>query len=94
VGSGKVSRAAILGLAGGVWAATPGYSVRAINLLFNPSCSFIPLLQLSLEEQKAIVGSFKDLDQTQINGVRLAGNKFHFLRVEGQGRSIYLRKGV
>ncbi|MGW6691735.1 profilin [Streptomyces sp. NPDC054961] len=29
VGSGKVSRAAILGLDGGVWAATPGYTLSA-----------------------------------------------------------------
>ncbi|KAF9257494.1 profilin [Marasmius fiardii PR-910] len=29
VGSGKISKAAILGLAGGVWATSPGYSLSA-----------------------------------------------------------------
>ncbi|KAI0366020.1 profilin [Pilatotrama ljubarskyi] len=29
VGSGKISKAAIIGLAGGVWAASPGYNLSA-----------------------------------------------------------------
>ncbi|KAI0826713.1 profilin [Trametes gibbosa] len=29
VGSGKISKAAIIGLAGGVWASTPGYTLSA-----------------------------------------------------------------
>lgn len=30
LGTGKVSKAAIIGLKGGVWAASPNYSVRAM----------------------------------------------------------------
>ena len=35
VGSGKVTRAAILGLAGGVWASSAGYSVRLVSRLIK-----------------------------------------------------------
>jgi tRNA A37 threonylcarbamoyladenosine biosynthesis protein TsaE len=36
VGSGKLSRAAILGLGGGIWATSPGYTVRAMYRSSRP----------------------------------------------------------
>jgi profilin len=45
-----------------------------------------------LDEQKAIVAAFANQEKVQESGIRLGGNKFFTLRVEG--RSIYLKKGV
>jgi profilin len=92
VGTGKVVKAAILGLGGGVWAASQGYSVRAIYISYCPSYPSIPLSQLSLDEQKAILTAYAEREETQKNGIRLSGHKFFALRVDD--RSIYLKKGV
>jgi Profilin. len=52
-------------------------------------------MQLSVEEQKAIVGAFaneQSLEKVQASGLRLAGNKFFTL--QANDRSIYCKKGV
>ena len=46
--------------------------------------------QLSPDEQKAIVNAFKNLESTQANGIRLAGQKFFTLQCNE--RSIYGKK--
>lgn len=93
MGTGKVVKAAILGLGGGVWAASQGYSVRAIYISYCPSYPSIPLSQLLLDEQKAILAAFADPAKAQANGIRLSGHKFIAFRVDPD-RSIYLKKGV
>jgi len=92
VGTGKVAKAAILGQQGGVWATSPGYSVRAIYMLACPSCPSIHLSQLSVQEQKDIIAAHANPEKTQAGGLRLAGQKFFTLQA-GE-RSIYLKKGV
>ncbi|KAH9975409.1 profilin [Lactifluus volemus] len=72
LGTGKISRAAIIGLQGGIWAASSSYA-------------------LSPEEQKGIISSFQNLEATQANGVRIAGQKFFTL--QANDRSIYVKKG-
>lgn len=49
-------------------------------------------LQLSAEEQKAVLNAFKDPAAVQASGLRLAGNKFFTL--QANERSIYLKKQV
>ncbi|KAF5309831.1 hypothetical protein D9619_010321 [Psilocybe cf. subviscida] len=73
VGSGKVTRAAILGQKGGVWASSPGFTI-------------------SPEEEKAIIKGYTDNDSIRANGVRLGGQKFFTLSVEG--RTIQAKKGA
>lgn len=91
MGSGKVSRAAILGLSGGVWAASPGYSVSAIYAPYLHA-DLAPLLQLTLDEQKAIRESFSNPDKALTSGIKLAGQKFFTL--QANDRSVYVKKGV
>jgi len=50
VGSGKVSRAAILGQQGGVWAASSGYSVRAI---YRSACLYADIFQFCSFRRKS-----------------------------------------
>lgn len=38
IGTGKINKAAIIGLAGGVWASSPGYTVR-----FVQGCVMVPV---------------------------------------------------
>ena len=92
VGTGKIAKAAILGQKGGIWAFTPGYAVRAIDMSSFPSYPSIHLSQLSSQEQKEILASYADVGKTQANGLRLAGQKFFTL--QANERSIYLKKGV
>ena len=73
VGSGKIARAAIVGLAGGVWATSPG-------------------LDLSVDEQKAIVNSFNDAGAVQASGIRASGQKFFTL--QANDRSVYGKKAA
>jgi profilin len=90
VGTGAISKAAILGQQGGVWAASPGYNVRlgCTPYRFHHS----PRSQLSTEEQNAIVGAFKDLTSVQASGLRLAGVKFFTTTTDE--RTINGKKGV
>ncbi|KAI0360772.1 Profilin/allergen [Trametes cingulata] len=94
VGSGKISKAAIIGLAGGVWAASPGYNVCTIVLSNCSSGDSDGLgvlgMQLSADEQKAIVNAFNKPEDALAHGVRLAGQKFFTLRADD--RSIYGKK--
>ncbi|KAG8994491.1 profilin, required for normal timing of actin polymerization in response to thermal stress [Tulasnella sp. JGI-2019a] len=62
VGSGKVTRAAILGQQGGVWATSSGFSI-------TPT------------EQTAILNIFKNPENAQASGVRIAGTKYFALQV-------------
>ncbi|KAF8962107.1 profilin [Flammula alnicola] len=73
VGTGKIAKAAVLGLQGGVWASSPGFTI-------------------SPEEQKAIVSGFSSPDTLQASGVRLEGQKYFTLSVDG--RSIQTKKGA
>ncbi|KAF8733484.1 hypothetical protein AX14_003796 [Amanita brunnescens Koide BX004] len=73
VGSGKVTKAAILGQKGGVWASSPGFT-------------------LSAEEQKAVVTAFDKRDQILASGLRLAGQKYFGISVDGS--VIQLKKGA
>lgn len=50
------------------------------------------LMQLSPEEQQAIVKSFSNPDDVRAHGVRLAGQKFFV--ISANDRSIYGKKGV
>lgn len=45
VGTGKVTKAAIVGKGGGVWAASKGYKVRYLS---SPSFRILPLVHLTL----------------------------------------------
>ncbi|KAJ7054191.1 profilin [Mycena amicta] len=72
IGSGKIAKAAILGLQGGVWATSAGYT-------------------LSVEEQKAVVAAFSNLEGVQSNGLRLAGLKF--FTTTADDRVIHGKKG-
>ena len=103
-----MAKAAIIGVAGGVWASSSGYSVSylfdsfILPPLFHTSArdditvwnDLTPsmVLQLSAEEQKAIVSGFNDPSSVQASGVRLAGNKFFI--VQANPRSIYGKKQV
>lgn len=49
-------------------------------------------MQLSADEQKAVLNAFKDPSAVQASGLRLAGNKFFAL--QANDRSIYLKKQV
>ncbi|KAG9311405.1 profilin [Chiua virens] len=73
IGSQKVSKAAILGHKGGVWATSAGYN-------------------LSPEEQKAVIAAFNNTAATQVNGIRLAGQKFFTLRCDPE--RVYGKKGA
>lgn len=94
VGSGKVSRAAIVGIEhADVWASSPGYTVSLISIIEadkNPCHS-----QLSKEERDALVAAFKPggLDAVLGSGVRLAGQKFFTVKTTPD-RSIYVKKQV
>lgn len=74
--TGKVQKAAILGLKGGVWATSAGYTVRTCPCSHISASPIDASLQLSPEEQKAVVSAFVNPSATQANGVRLAGQKF------------------
>ncbi|KAK4329964.1 Profilin [Rhodotorula toruloides] len=83
VGSGKVSKAAILGQQGGIWAQSAGYNdgwpddvdLRA---------------QLSQEEQNNLIKIHSDPSNAQANGVRAQGQKF--LTIRADDRSVYGKK--
>jgi len=49
-------------------------------------------MQLSLDEQKAVISAWKDRDNTQAHGIRLSGQKYFTLSVSD--RSVYGKKGV
>ena len=49
-------------------------------------------MQLSIDEQKAVIAAFKDPSKTQAQGVRLGGQKFFTL--SASERSIYGKKQV
>lgn len=49
-------------------------------------------MQLSADEQKAIIAAHKNTDQVQANGIRLAGEKYFTL--QANDRSIYGKKQV
>lgn len=61
VGSGKISKAAIVNQEGGVFAASPGYNVRKLSpthvypIICDPAS-----LQISTGEQGDILGALKD----------------------------------
>ncbi|KAJ8508329.1 hypothetical protein ONZ45_g9385 [Pleurotus djamor] len=61
VGSGKVTKACILGQQGGVWATSPGFN-------------------LAPDEQAFILKAFDNPENTQANGIRLAGQKYFTLQ--------------
>ena len=97
VGTGKISRAAIIGLQGGVWAASPGYNVRLLIPTFSSLCkdidiAFFYILKLTAEEQQAAIKAFANPDETQGHGVRLAGQKFFTLQATDE--HVYGKKGV
>ena len=82
VGTGKVAKAAIMGLQGGIWASSPGYTVRAYPIACECELTVFELLQLSTEEQNALLAAFKDPSTVFASGVRLAGQKFIATRAE------------
>ena len=49
-------------------------------------------LQVSQDEQKAVINAFKDKDAVQASGVRLAGQKYFTL--SASDRSVYVKKQV
>jgi len=101
VGTGKIAQAAILGQAGGVWAASAGFDVRVIffyryyyfcfTLLPLRLLTFI-VLQISTDEQSVLIKALDNKDATQASGVRAAGNKYFTLQLTD--RSVYGKKGV
>lgn len=80
VGSGKIARAAILGRLGGVWAASPGFTVYCLSIA--ATSSFLTRSsQLSQAEQDALVKAFDNAVETQANGIRLMGQKYFTISV-------------
>jgi profilin len=82
VGTGKISKAAILGQAGGVWASTAGFTVQHFFGACAFCCYFTQISQLSTTEQAAIVKAFDNADEIQAKGIYLAGEK-HFTTSAG-----------
>lgn len=86
VGTGKVSKAAIIGLKGGVWAASPGFTVGSLSLAcLRPA-------QLSAEEQQAVIKGLDDPTPLQASGIYANGKKY--LTLQANPRSIYGKSGV
>ena len=84
VGTGKIHQAAILGLQGGVWATSSGFTVGTLftshRLIMYLHA--LPIKQISPEEQTQIINSLKTPGQAQSNGVRVSGKKYFALKVE------------
>lgn len=76
VGSGKIAKAAILGRSGGVWAASPDFTVYWSLSIAATSSFLTRSSQLSQAEQDAVVKAFDNAAHTQANGIRLMGQKY------------------
>lgn len=99
VGSGKISKAAIIGLQGGVWASSPGYEVRTKSCTLRQDINLIAcfrdrdlFLQISPGEQAAIITALKNSEEATAKGVRLADQKFFVLQADAE--KIYGKKQV
>lgn len=99
VGSGKVSKAAILGQQGGIWAQSAGYNVRPLlplSLRYPADRGVVwdepDDTQLSQEEQNNLIKIHSDPSNAQANGVRAQGQKF--LTIRADDRSVYGKKQV
>ena len=81
VGTGKISKAAILGLKGGVWAATTGFTVHWSLCIPAISLTLLNSHQISPAEQSAIVEAYNNADDIRAKGIVLAGQKHFTLSV-------------
>jgi len=79
IGTGKVQRVAILGQAGGIWAASQGY-----NLPPNEQKAIVNTLK-NLETPA-------NVEAVQRDGIRLSNQKF--FTIYAAGRSVYGKKGA
>lgn len=87
-----MSKAAILGQQGGVWAKSAGYEVNGQPPGRDPSSSsnHIKHAQLSADEQNKIIGGHNDPSSMQASGIRAGGQKF--FTIQANDRSIYGKK--
>lgn len=103
LGTKSISQAAILGLKGGVWAASPGFTVRKLllceltrpiddELLAHNFCLYSCLVKVSPQEQTALIKGFEDPSPLQSGGLHVAGRKYFCL--QANDRSIYGKSGV
>jgi len=79
VGTGKISRACIIGLKGGVWATTAGFTLT-------------PAEVTEIIKSLNALGNDTLLQGVQASGIRAAGAKYFFL--QATARSIYCKKGA
>lgn len=92
VGTGKISKAAILGLEGGVWAHSADFTVHCNLCIAAIPLTLLKSHQLSTDEQKAIVKGFTKPDDLQAGGIRLAGQKY--VTISADAKIIQGKKGV
>ena len=104
VGTGNVTSAAIVGLKGGVWASSAGFTVSGRACASNPSCwhrvpsshgqttDAIEVWQLSPQEITNLVKGFDDPSPLQAGGIHVNGKKYFAL--QANPRSIYGKQSV